>query len=225
MMKRTTILAALVACLVMTGCKPKVQQQFGGSGMSTREAVEAEDSTANEPKEYLTLAKIYELVEPGKNFEPSVIEQLFASMQLPIQYSEQYISDADWGGDSPAITYCFGDNVKYENYNIVPTAEKYYGVHTNFFFDDSRKTGFMNRMAIITSDTLWHSNLMKDAETAGLKFKENVDPNVYGKKGKLFEKPATQVEGVSENANYYIFDFSTDGRIEVEVGFDTGIDI
>ena len=44
-------------------------------------------------------------------------------------------------------------------------------------------------------------------------------------KGKLFEKPATQVEGVSENANYYIFDFSTDGRIEVEVGFDTGIDI
>ena len=225
MMKRTSIFAALVACLVMTGCKPKVQQQFGGPGVSTREAAEAEDSTSNANQEYLTLAKMFEMVEPGRKFESSAVEQLFASMQLPMQYSEQYTSDADWGGDSPAISYCFGDNVKYEEFNLVPTAGKYYGVHTNFFFDDSRKTGFMNRFAIITSDTHCHNNLMKDAEADGLKFKEDVDPNVYGKKGKLFQKPAAQGKGASENANYYIFDFSTPGRVDVEVGYDTGIDI
>lgn len=236
MMRKHSVLnisAAFVACVVMMGCKPSVQQQWGTSETSTTDAAETTDSVGiedsvgseNSAPEHLTLAKTFELVEPGKNMEPSAIEQLFASMRLPMLFSEQYISDADWGGDSPAISYCFGNNVKYENYNLSATGENYYGVHTNFFFDESRKTGFVNRFAIITSDSIWHARLLEDAAAAGLKFKENVDPKVYGKMGKLFQKPATQGEGVSENANYYIFDFSKSGHFDVEVGYDTGIDI
>ena len=172
-----------------------------------------------------TFAKAMELVEPGMSIEPTVIEQLFASMQLPMVLADHYISDADYGGDSPAISYCFGNNVKYEDYKFSPTSERYYGVHTNFFFDDSRKTGTVNRFAIITSDSLWHAQLMDDAAAAGLKYKEDVDPNVYGKKGKLFQKNGKKVNGSSEYATYYIFDFSTSGHFDVEVGYDSGMDI
>ena len=232
MMKQLTIAmtAAIAGCLVMMGCKPSAQQQQQQSEVSettTRGNVETADSAAAETTapEYLTFAKAMELVEPGQKLEPSAIEQVFASMQLPMLLAERYISDADWGGDSPAISYCFGNNVNYVDYQFAPTGEAYYGVHTNFFFDDSRKTGTVSRFAVITSDSIWHTRLLEDAAAAGLKYKEDVDPNVYGKKGKLFEKVAPQNEHTSENANYYIFDFSTPGHYDIEVGYDSGMDI
>jgi len=227
-MKRTSlsILAALVACIALVGCQPSAQQQqSSGTTETTASAVEeTTDSVSAEPSApgVLTLAKAFEFVEPGQKLEPSAIEKYFASLQLPLQYSEQYISDADWGGDSPAISYCFGNQVKYDNYKIIPTGDEYYGVHTNFFYDQSRQTGNVNRFAVVTSDSLWHVRLMEDATAAGLKFTEKVDPAVYGKKGKLYQKP---VAGTSDNANYYIFDFSTPGHIDIEIGYDSGIDI
>ena len=228
-MKRSTltITVAIAAIVVLTGCKPSAQQQQQSetSETVTRGTAENPDSTGNETPEYLTLAKAFELVEPDQKLEPSAIEQLFASMQLPLILQDQYISDAEWGGDSPAISYCFGNNVKFEDYKFSATGEEYYGVHTNFFFDDSRKTGHVSRFAVITSDSLWHAQLLEDAAAAGLKFKEAVDPVIYGKKGKLFEKPAPQRENTSENATYYIFDFSTSGHYDIEVGYDSGLDI
>ena len=203
-MKRNSfsILAALVAFFALVGCQPSAQkQQLSGKSETTVSTIEeTTDSVA----------------------EPSAIEQYFASLQLPLQYSEQYISDADWGGDSPAISYCFGNQVKYDNFKFIATGDEYYGVHTNFFYDQSRQTGSVNRFAVITSDSLWHVRLMEDAAATGLKFTEKVDPAVYGKKGNLYQKP---VAGASENANYYIFDFSIPGHVDVEIGYDSGIDI
>ena len=200
-----TLSAAIAGCLVLTGCKPSVKQPPQWETTETTTRTEAEDSAATAEMGTLTFAKAMELVEPGMSIEP--------------------ISDADYGGDSPAISYCFGNNVKYEDYKFSPTSERYYGVHTNFFFDDTRKTGTVNRFAIITSDSLWHAQLMDDAAAAGLKYKEDVDPNVYGKKGKLFQKNGKKVNGSSEYATYYIFDFSTSGHFDVEVGYDSGMDI
>lgn len=220
-----TLSAAIAGCLVLTGCKPSVKQPPQWETTETTTRTEAEDSAATAEMGTLTFAKAMELVEPGKSIEPTVIEQLFASMNLPMLLADHYISDADYGGDSPAISYCFGNNVKYEDYKFSPTSERYYGVHTNFFFDDTRKTGTVNRFAIITSDSLWHAQLMDDAAAAGLKYKEDVDPNVYGKKGKLFQKNGKKVNGSSEYATYYIFDFSTSGHFDVEVGYDSGMDI
>ena len=230
MKKLTIAISAVVAgCLVLTGCKPSVQKQLTSktSESTTRVDEVNTDSAATETSapEYLTFAKAMEYVEPGQKLEPSAIEQLFTSMQLPMLLADHYISDADWGGDSPAISYCFGNNVNYVDYKFAPTGENYYGVHTNFFFDDSRKTGTVSRFAIITSDSLWHAQLMEDAAAAGLKYKEDVDPNVYGKKGKLFQKVAGTSEHSSENATYYIFDFSTPGHFDIEVGYDSGLDI
>jgi hypothetical protein len=226
-MKRNSfsILAALVAFFALVGCQPSAQkQQLSGKSETTVSTIEETTDSVAEPSApgVLTLAKALELVEPGQKLEPSAIEQYFASLQLPLQYSEQYISDADWGGDSPAISYCFGNQVKYDNFKFIATGDEYYGVHTNFFYDQSRQTGSVNRFAVITSDSLWHVRLMEDAAATGLKFTEKVDPAVYGKKGKLYQKP---VAGASENANYYIFDFSTPGHVDVEIGYDSGIDI
>lgn len=226
-MKRNSfsILAALVAYFALVGCQPSAQkQQLSGKSETTVSTIEETTDSVAEPSApgVLTLAKALELVKPGQKLEPSAIEQYFASLQLPLQYSEQYISDADWGGDSPAISYCFGNQVKYDNFKFIATGDEYYGVHTNFFYDQSRQTGSVNRFAVITSDSLWHVRLMKDAAATGLKFTEKVNPAVYGKKGKLYQKP---VAGASENANYYIFDFSTPGHVDVEIGYDSGIDI
>ena len=197
-----TLSAAIAGCLVLTGCKPSVKQPPQWETTETTTRTEAEDSAATAEMGTLTFAKAMELVEPGMSIEPTVIEQLFASMQLPMVLADHYISDADYGGDSPAISYCFGNNVKYEDYKFSPTSERYYGVHT-----------------------IWHAQLMDDAAAAGLKYKEDVDPNVYGKKGKLFQKNGKKVNGSSEYATYYIFDFSTSGHFDVEVGYDSGMDI
>ena len=189
-MKRNSfsILAALVAYFALVGCQPSAQkQQLSGKSETTVSTIEETTDSVAEPSApgVLTLTKALELVEPGQRLEPSAIEQYFASLQLPLQYSEQYISDADWGGDSPAISYCFGNQVKYDNFKFIATGDEYYGVHTNFFYDQSRQTGSVNRFAVITSDSLWHVRLMEDAAATGLKFTEKVDPAVYGKKGKL----------------------------------------
>ena len=226
-MKRNSfsILAALVVFFALVGCQPSAQkQQPSGNSEITVSTIEETTDSVAEPSApgVLTLAKALELVKPGQKLEPSAIEQYFASLQLPLQYSEQYISDADWGGDSPAISYCFGNQVKYDNFKFIATGDEYYGVHTNFFYDQSRQTGSVNRFAVITSDSLWHVRLMEDATATGLKFTEKVDPAVYGKKGNLYQKP---VAGASENANYYIFDFSISGHVDVEIGYDSGIDI
>lgn len=221
-----TLSAALAGCLVLTGCKPSTkQQQWETTGTTTRTETETADSANTAKPDTLTFAKAMALVEPGQKLEPSAIEQVFSGMQLPLLLADQYISDADFGGDSQAISYCFGNNVKFEDFKLSPTGEEYFGVHTNFFFDDTRKTGTVTRFAIVTSDSLWHARLMDDAAKAGLKYKEDVDPNVYGKRGKLFQKNAQKVNGSSEYATYYIFDFSTPGYYDVEVGYDSGMDI
>ena len=147
---------------------------------------------------------------------------LFGDLNLPMQYSERYISDADQGGDSPAICYCFGNNVNCDFSEFTSTEKPYYGVQFYFFFDESRKTGCVTRFHIITSDDAWYEKFMADMKADGQKFVSN---DVYGKKGKMYRKEADPDENAPEQPYYYVYDYSTEGAYDVEVGYDGGTDI
>lgn len=172
-----------------------------------------------------TYAMAMEIIQPGYICDENFFASLFGDLGLPMQYSERYISDEDFGGDSPAISYCWGNDVKYENYKLTPTSEKYFGSHFNFFFDDSRKTGRVNCFSIITSYKGWYEQFIKDMKADGLKYVSNVDPDVYGKKGKMYHKKAKPIENSTEQPFYYVYDFSTDGVYDIEIGYDGGLDI
>ena len=236
-MKKKSILLTLFAVSLMLGsfsaCRQKASSE-GGKQLSADEYAKkmAADSIAAEAKEEVkedsalfTYAMAMEIVQPKYKSDEKFFASLFGDLNLPMEYSEQYISDADWGGDSPAISYCFGNNVKYEDYKFTPTGKPYYGVHFNFFFDESRKTGQVRQFTIITSNDGWYEKFMADMKADGLKYVSNVDPQVYGKKGKMYHKKADPVEGTTEQPFYYVYDFSLEGVYDIEVGYDGGIDM
>ena len=236
-MKKKSILLTLFAVSLVLGsfsaCRQKASSE-GGKQLSADEYAKkmAADSIAAEAKEEVkedsalfTYAMAMEIVQPKYKSDEKFFASLFGDLNLPMEYSEQYISDADWGGDSPAISYCFGNNVKYEDYKFTPTGKPYYGVHFNFFFDESRKTGQVRQFTIITSTDGWYEKFMADMKADGLKYVSNVDPQVYGKKGKMYHKKADPVEGTTEQPFYYVYDFSLEGVYDIEVGYDGGIDM
>ena len=236
-MKKKSILLTLFAVSLVLGsfsaCLQKASSE-GGKQLSADEYAKkmAADSIAAEAKEEVkedsalfTYAMAMEIVQPKYKSDEKFFASLFGDLNLPMEYSEQYISDADWGGDSPAISYCFGNNVKYEDYKFTPTGKPYYGVHFNFFFDESRKTGQVRQFTIITSNDGWYEKFMADMKADGLKYVSNVDPQVYGKKGKMYHKKADPVEGTTEQPFYYVYDFSLEGVYDIEVGYDGGIDM
>ena len=236
-MKKKSIILTLFAVSLVLGsfsaCRQKASSE-GGKQLSADEYAKkmAADSIAAEAKEEVkedsalfTYAMAMEIVQPKYKSDEKFFASLFGDLNLPMEYSEQYISDADWGGDSPAISYCFGNNVKYEDYKFTPTGKPYYGVHFNFFFDESRKTGQVRQFTIITSNDVWYEKFMADMKADGLKYVSNVDPQVYGKKGKMYHKKADPVEGTTEQPFYYVYDFSLEGVYDIEVGYDGGIDM
>ena len=115
--------------------------------------------------------------------------------------------------------------MKYDDYKFTSTAVPYYGVHFNFFFDESRKTGRVRQFTIITSNDGWYEKFMADMKADGLKYVSNVDPDVYGKKGKMYHKKGEPNEHTTEQPFYYVYDFSVKGVYDVEVGYDDGIDM
>jgi len=231
-----SLLALSVAGLVLcsfSACRQKSSSE-GGKQLSAEDyarkmAKAAADSVgapaAVEDSALFTYAMAMEIVQPRYKCDEKFFASLFGDLDLPMQFSERYVSDADWGGDSPAISYCFGNNVKYEDYKFTPTGSPYFGVHFNFFFDESRKTGAVRQFTIITSNSGWYEKFMNDMKADGLKYVSNVDPDVYGKKGKMYHKKADPVEGSTEQPFYYVYDFSVEGVYEIEVGYDGGIDI
>ena len=236
-MKKKSILLTLFAVSLMLGsfsaCRQKASSE-GGKQLSADEYAKkmAADSIAAESKEKVkedsvlfTYAMAMEIVQPKYKSDEKFFASLFGDLNLPMQLAERYVSDADWGGDSPAISYCFGNNVKYEDYKFTPIGTPYYGIHFNFFFDDSRKTGQVRQFTIITSNRGWYEKFMQDMKADGLKYVSNVDPQVYGKKGKMYHKKADSVEGTTEQPFYYVYDFSLEGVYDIEVGYDGGIDM
>lgn len=231
-----TIIAACVVMLCMTACRQKSSSE-GGKQLSAKEYARkmaqaaAADSIASQSEEVVedsalfTYAMAMEIIQPGYKCDEKFIASLFGDLNLPMQYSEQYISDADWGGDSPAISYCWGNGVKYENYKFTATSDKYFGVHFNFFFDESRKTGRITHFNIITSSAEWYEKFSQALKDDGMRYLSKVDPAVYGKKGKQYQKDAEPNEHTTEQPFYYVYDFSANGRYDVEIGYDSGMDI
>ena len=232
---KMTFIVACTILLCVSACRQKSSSE-GGKQLSAEDyakkmAAAAADSAASETKEAVadtamfTYAMAMEIVQPGYKCDEKFIASLFGDLNLPMQYSERYISDADWGGDSPAISYCFGNNVNYDNYKFTSTGKPYYGVHFNFFFDESRKTGRVRQFTVITSSDAWYAKFMADMKADGMKYLSNVDPAVYGKKGKQYQKDAEPNEHSTEQPFYYVYDFSANGQYDVEIGYDSGIDI
>ena len=236
-MKKKTIIRSLLTLFAISlvlglfsACHQKSSSE-GGKQLSAEDSVKkmAVDSIATEVKEEVkdnsalfTYAMAMEILHPKYKSDEKFFATLFGDLNLPMQYSERYISDADWGGDSPAISYCFGNNVKYEDHEITPTGKPYYGVQFYFFFDESRKTGCVNQFQIITSNDAWYEKFIADMKVDGMKFVSN---DVHGQKGKMYQKEADPVEDAPEQPYYYVYDYSTEGAYDVEVSYEDGADL
>ena len=225
----TLFAVSLVLCL-FSACHQKSSSE-GGEQLSAEDSAKkmAVDTIASEAKEEVkdnsalfTYTMAMEILHPKYKSDEKFFTSLFDDLNLPMLCSERYIWDEEWGGDDPAIRYCFGDNVKYEDFEIKPTGKPYYGVQFYFFFDESRKTGWVKLFHIITSDDAWYEKFMADMKADGQKFVSN---DVYGKKGKMYRKEADPDENAPEQPYYYVYDYSTEGAYDVEVSYEDGADL
>ena len=207
----------------MTACGPKAATPSSTPPQTDSASVETTDTLALEETapavRGLTFEKASAMVNPDQHYDEQAIDSIFAAIALPKVQAERYIWDADYGGNSPAISYVWGYGVELKDWNFKPTAEDYHGVHFNFFFDKSKKTGLLKTMTIITSDSQWYEKFMADAKAAGMKLNGYLDKAVYQREGKEYMLKK------GEQTFYFINDFSADGKYEVEFGFDNGIDV
>ena len=207
----------------MTACGPKAATPSSTPPQTDSASVETTDTLALEETapavRGLTFEKASAMVHPEQHYDEQAIDSIFAAFALPKVQAERYVWDADYGGNSPAISYVWGYGVELKDWNFKPTAEDYHGVHFNFFFDKSKKTGLLKTMTIITSDSQWYEKFMADAKAAGMKLNGYLDKAVYQREGKEYMLKK------GEQTFYFINDFSADGKYEVEFGFDNGIDV
>ena len=207
----------------MTACGPKTSMPSSTPPQTDSASVETTDTLALEETSPavrgLTFEKASAMVHPDQHYDEQAIDSIFAAIALPKVQAERYVWDADYGGNSPAISYVWGYGVELKDWNFKPTAEDYHGVHFNFFFDKSKKTGLLKTMTIITSDSQWYEKFMADAKAAGMKLNGYLDKAVYQREGKEYMLKK------GEQRFYFINDFSADGKYEVEFGFDNGIDV
>ena len=207
----------------MTACGPKAATPSSTPPQTDSASVETTDTLALEETapaiRGLTFEKASAMVNPDQHYDEQAIDSIFTAIGLPKVQAERYIWDADYGGNSPAISYVWGYGVELKDWNFKATAKDYHGVHFNFFFDKSKKTGQLKTMTIITSDSQWYEKFMADAKDAGLKLNGYLDKAVYQREGKEYMLKK------GEQTFYFINDFSADGKYEVEFGFDNGIDV
>ena len=207
----------------MTACGPKAATPSSTPPQTDSASVETTDTLALEETSPavrgLTFEKASAMVNPDQHYDEQAIDSIFAAIALPKVQAERYVWDADYGGNSPAISYVWGYGVELKDWNFKATAEDYHGVHFNFFFDKSKKTGLLKTMTVITSDSQWYEKFMADAKAAGMKLNGYLDKAVYQREGKEYMLKK------GEQTFYFINDFSADGKYEVEFGFDNGIDV
>ena len=207
----------------MTACGPKAATPSSTPPQTDSASVETTDTLALEQTapevRGLTFEKASAMVHPEQHYDEQAIDSIFAAIALPKVQAERYVWDADYGGNSPAISYVWGYGVELKDWNFKATAEDYHGVHFNFFFDKSKKTGQLKTLTVITSDSHWYEKFMADAKAAGMKLNGYLDKAVYQREGKEYMLKK------GEQTFYFINDFSANGKYEVEFGFDNGIDV
>lgn len=207
----------------MTACGPKTSTPSSTPSQTDSASVETTDMLAQEETapavRGLTFEKASAMVNPDQHYDEQAIDSIFTAIALPKVQAERYVWDADYGGNSPAISYVWGYGVELKDWNFKPTAKDYHGVHFNFFFDKSKQTGQLKTLTVITSDSQWYEKFMADAKDAGLKLNGYLDKAVYQREGKEYMLKK------GEQTFYFINDFSANGKYEVEFGFDNGIDV
>ncbi len=207
----------------MTACGPKTSTPSSTPSQTDSASVETTDTLALEETapavRGLTFEKASAMVNPEQHYDEQAIDSIFSAIALPKVQAERYVWDADYGGNSPAISYVWGYGVELKDWTFKATAEDYHGVHFNFFFDKSKKTGQLKTLTVITSDSQWYEKFMADAKAAGMKLNGYLDKAVYQREGKEY------MLRKGEQTFYFINDFSADGKYEVEFGFDNGIDV
>lgn len=207
----------------MTACGPKTATPSSTPPQTDSDLVETTDTPAQEETapavRGLTFEKAYAMVTPDQHYDEQAIDSIFTAISLPKVQAERYVWDADYGGNSPAISYVWGYGVELKDWTFKATADDYHGVHFNFFFDKSKKTGQLKTLTVITSDSQWYEKFMADANAAGMRLNGYLDKAVYQREGKEYKLKT------GEQTFYFINDFSADGKYEVEFGFDNGIDV
>ena len=207
----------------ITSCGPKTATPSSTPPQTDSDLVETTDTPAQEETapavRGLTFEKAYAMVNPDQHYDEQAIDSIFTAIELPKVQAERYVWDADYGGNSPAISYVWGYGVELKDWTFKATAEDYHGVHFNFFFNKSKKTGQLKTLTVITSDSQWYEKFMADANAAGMRLNGYLDKAVYQREGKEYMLKK------GEQTFYFINDFSADGKYEVEFGFDNGIDV
>jgi hypothetical protein len=217
-----TVLASQSVTTLYASCRPSVKTDVPTAGIcsdiSETKAELRQQPTQSEPAR-LSFQKAFQMLKPEAKTDTATIEATFASMLLQKLHAERYICDADWGGNTPAIEYCWGYGVKLENWEMVPITDDYYGLHFAFFFDETRQTGSIKQIDVITSSDDWHARFMDDALKAGFTYSEDAEIDVYQRPGKIFKLK------IDDTASFYIFDFSVQGNNAVAISYDSGGDI
>ena len=225
-LRRSLIAVLALFSLMMSGCKQtatdgqKTDNADGNPDIDTLALQQPTDSAlAASAQTLLTFSQAKTLVTPGQQYDEQSIETMFTDMQLDKIQAERYISDADYGGDSPAISYVWGKNVEFKNWKLKSTAADYFGLHFNLFLDKSRKTGTLREINVVSDSKQWYDSFMADAKAAGMELKGNIDKAIYLREGKEY----TLKE--NEKLQYIIFDFSNGNAYDIELGYDDGTDM
>ena len=215
----------VLLAIVMSACK-QTATPAGGTQNNKAEQTSADsttiastEKTPSPAETLLTFAQAKTMVTPSQLYDEQSIDSLFTEMELSKIQAERYICDADYGGDSPAISYSWGRNVEFKNWKFRSTTDGYYGIHFNFFFDKTRKTGTIKQVEVITDSKEWYDSFMASAKAAGLELQGNIDKAIYLRDGKEYSLK------IDESSQYYLFDFSNADNYNVEFSFDDGRDL
>ena len=142
LLRGTSAAAMLFMALFLTGCKPSAanssdtqQTSEAANGQqpdsATAVAAAANDTIAQPATgaqtvpTFLTFEQAKTMVSPGHSLDEAAIEAIFARLQLPKVAAERYIWDADFGGNSPAISYTWGHKVAFKDWELKPSGADY----------------------------------------------------------------------------------------------------
>ncbi len=188
---------------------------------------ESINSIQEEPA-YITYKDVvYYTLNLGEGFlSESSIEEWLSKAGLKKVHAERYIWDLDFGGNSPAINYCWGKGISYKDWEMSPTENEYFGVKFILFFDSEefKESGFITSLTIITSSETWYKKFMDAAFSTGFKYSNDLDKETYGKEGKRYTDIPLNGDD-EEEPSFIIDDFSVSGKYCIEFANCTRPDI
>ena len=127
----------------MTACGPKAATPSSTPPQTDSASVETTDTLALEETapavRGLTFEKASAMVNPDQHYDEQAIDSIFTAIALPKVQAERYVWDADYGGNSPAISYVWGYGVELKDWNFKPTPKTTTAFTSTSFSTNRRK--------------------------------------------------------------------------------------